>query len=222
MKSVLSEQLLLLRIFFEVNKDSNADVYSIRKHEIFAQYIEKLKQNNREYLETVLDTVTDFMIHSDNYDEISITDLEKTGITSGDIRKTVNSGILLSKKLVFHEGTIARNEKEVVYFVFDEMRDYCLARQILLNNISAYNVDGESVIEKLKQLKTNVDVLTMTATPIPRTMHMSIVGIRDMSVIYEPPHNRKPVQTYVLEYDEEVIKEAITKELERDGLIIRK
>jgi len=152
-KSVLSEQLLLLRIFFEVNKDSNADVYSIRKHEIFAQYIEKLKQNNREYLETVLDTVTDFMIHSDNYDEISITDLEKTGITSGDIRKTVNSGILLSKKLVFHEGTIARNEKEVVYFVFDEMRDYCLARQILLNNISAYNVDGESVIEKLKQLK---------------------------------------------------------------------
>ena len=152
-KSVLSEQLLLLRIFFEVNKDSNADVYSIRKHEIFAQYIEKLKQNNREYLETVLDTVTDFMIHSDNYDEISITDLEKTGITSGDIRKTVNSGILLSKKLVFYEGTIARNEKEVVYFVFDEMRDYCLARQILLNNISAYNVDGESVIEKLKQLK---------------------------------------------------------------------
>ena len=152
-KSVLSEQLLLLRIFFEVNKDSNADVYSIRKHEIFAQYIEKLKQNNREYLETVLDTVTDFMIHSDNYDEISITDLEKTGITSGDIRKTVNSGILLSKKLVFHEGTIVRNEKEVVYFVFDEMRDYCLARQILLNNISAYNVDGESVIEKLKQLK---------------------------------------------------------------------
>lgn len=59
----------------------------------------------------------------------------------------------------------------------------------------------------------------MTATPIPRTMHMSIVGIRDMSVIYEPPHNRKPVQTYVLEYDEEVIKEAITKELERDGQV---
>ena len=59
----------------------------------------------------------------------------------------------------------------------------------------------------------------MTATPIPRTMHMSIVGIRDMSVIYEPPYNRKPVQTYVLEYDEEVIKEAITKELEREGQV---
>ena len=78
---------------------------------------------------------------------------------------------------------------------------------------------GVKAKEKIKQLKTNVDVLTMTATPIPRTMHMSIVGIRDMSVIYEPPHNRRPVQTYVLEYDEEVIKEAITKELERGGQI---
>ncbi len=73
--------------------------------------------------------------------------------------------------------------------------------------------------EKIKQLKTNVDVLTMTATPIPRTLHMSIVGVRDMSVIYEPPQNRRPVQTYVLEYDEEVVKEAITKELEREGQV---
>ena len=73
--------------------------------------------------------------------------------------------------------------------------------------------------EKIKELKTNVDVLTMTATPIPRTLHMSIVGVRDMSVIYEPPQDRKPVQTYVLEYDEEVVKEAITKELERKGQV---
>lgn len=73
--------------------------------------------------------------------------------------------------------------------------------------------------EKIKELKTNVDVLTMTATPIPRTLHMSIVGVRDMSVIYEPPQDRHPVQTYVLEYDEEVVKEAITKELERSGQV---
>ena len=59
----------------------------------------------------------------------------------------------------------------------------------------------------------------MSATPIPRTLHMSIVGVRDMSVIYEPPQNRRPVQTYVLEYDEEVIKEAVTKELERSGQV---
>ena len=73
--------------------------------------------------------------------------------------------------------------------------------------------------EKIKKYKTSVDVLTMTATPIPRTLHMSIVGVRDMSVIYEPPHNRRPVQTYVLEYDKEIIKEAITKELERNGQV---
>ena len=78
---------------------------------------------------------------------------------------------------------------------------------------------GVKAKEKIKQLKMSVDVLTMTATPIPRTLHMSIVGVRDMSVIYEPPYNRKPVQTYVLEYDEEVVKEAITKELERDGQV---
>ena len=73
--------------------------------------------------------------------------------------------------------------------------------------------------EKIKQYKTSIDVLSMSATPIPRTLHMSIVGVRDMSVIYEPPQNRRPVQTYVLEYDEEVIKEAITKELERSGQV---
>ena len=78
---------------------------------------------------------------------------------------------------------------------------------------------GVKAKEKIKKLKENIDVLTMTATPIPRTLHMSIVGIRDMSVIYEPPQNRRPVQTYVLEYDNEVIKEAITKELERNGQV---
>ena len=73
--------------------------------------------------------------------------------------------------------------------------------------------------EKIKKLKNNIDVLTMTATPIPRTLHMSIVGIRDMSCLYEPPQNRRPVQTYVLEYDEEVVREAIIKELEREGQV---
>ena len=78
---------------------------------------------------------------------------------------------------------------------------------------------GVKAKEKIKQYKTNVDVLTMTATPIPRTLQMSIVGVRDMSVIYEPPYNRKPVQTYVLEYDSEVVREAITRELERKGQV---
>ena len=78
---------------------------------------------------------------------------------------------------------------------------------------------GVKAKEKIKQYKTNIDVLTMTATPIPRTLHMSVVGVRDMSVIYDPPQNRKPVQTYVLEYDKEVVREAITKEIERGGQV---
>ncbi len=99
-----------------------------------------------------------------------------------------------------------------------------LSNDVEFKNLGLLIIDeehrfGVKAKEKIKQIKTNVDVLTMTATPIPRTMHMSIVGIRDMSVIYEPPHNRKPVQTYVLEYDAEVIKEAITKELERNGQV---
>ena len=57
--------------------------------------------------------------------------------------------------------------------------------------------------EKIKQMKKDVDVLTLTATPIPRTLHMSLIGIRDMSVLEEPPMDRMPIQTYVMEYDEE-------------------
>jgi len=99
-----------------------------------------------------------------------------------------------------------------------------LSKDVVFKDLGLLIIDEEHRFgvkdkEKIKELKTTVDVLTMTATPIPRTLHMSIVGIRDMSVIYEPPQNRRPVQTYVLEYDEEVIKEAITKELERNGQV---
>lgn len=73
--------------------------------------------------------------------------------------------------------------------------------------------------EKIKQLKENVDVLTLTATPIPRTLHMSMVGIRDMSVLDEPPEERYPVQTYVVEYNEQMVREAILKEISRNGQV---
>ncbi|GEL78256.1 transcription-repair coupling factor [Tenuibacillus multivorans] len=73
--------------------------------------------------------------------------------------------------------------------------------------------------EKIKQLKANVDVLTLTATPIPRTLHMSMVGVRDLSVIETPPENRFPIQTYVLEYNPAFIREAIERELARGGQV---
>ncbi|MGL4523322.1 MAG: transcription-repair coupling factor, partial [Bacilli bacterium] len=73
--------------------------------------------------------------------------------------------------------------------------------------------------EKIKQLKTNVDVLTLTATPIPRTLHMSMIGVRDLSILETPPHNRFPVQTYVMEYEGMVVKDAIERELARNGQV---
>ena len=114
-------------------------------------------------------------------------------LKSGEIDILIGTHRIISKDIEF---------KDLGLLIIDEEQRFGVAHK-----------------EKIKELKNNVDVLTMTATPIPRTLHMSIVGIRDMSVIYDPPQNRKPVQTYVLEYDEEVIKEAILKEMERGGQV---
>ena len=73
--------------------------------------------------------------------------------------------------------------------------------------------------EAVKRLRKNVDVLTLSATPIPRTLHMSLIGIKDMSLIEEPPEERYPVQTYVLEHDEEMIRDVVERELDRDGQV---
>ena len=73
--------------------------------------------------------------------------------------------------------------------------------------------------EKIKKLRENVDVLTLTATPIPRTLHMSLIGIRDMSVLEEAPQDRMPIQTYVMEYNDEMVREAIARELSRGGQV---
>ena len=73
--------------------------------------------------------------------------------------------------------------------------------------------------EKIKKMKENIDVLTLTATPIPRTLHMSLIGIRDMSVLEEAPNDRVPIQTYVMEYNEEMVREAIVRELSRNGQV---
>ncbi|CAM3098743.1 transcription-repair coupling factor [Paenibacillus sediminis] len=99
-----------------------------------------------------------------------------------------------------------------------------LSQDIIFKDLGLLIVDeeqrfGVSHKEKLKRLKTNVDVLTLTATPIPRTLHMSMLGVRDLSVIETPPENRFPVQTYVVEYSQTLVREAIERELARGGQV---
>lgn len=99
-----------------------------------------------------------------------------------------------------------------------------LSRDIQFKDLGLLVVDEEQRFgvghkERLKQLKKSVDTLTMTATPIPRTLHMSLSGIRDMSIINDPPEGRTPIKTFVREYDDEIVREAIVRELDRGGQV---
>jgi transcription-repair coupling factor (superfamily II helicase) len=115
------------------------------------------------------------------------------GLKDGTVDIIIGTHRLLSKDVVF---------KDLGLLIVDEEQRF-----------------GVSHKEKLKRLKTNVDVLTLTATPIPRTLHMSMLGVRDLSVIETPPENRFPVQTYVMEYSSALVREAIERELARDGQV---
>lgn len=115
------------------------------------------------------------------------------GLKTGVVDIVIGTHRLLSKDIVF---------KDLGLLIVDEEQRF-----------------GVSHKEKLKQLKLNVDVLTLTATPIPRTLHMSMLGVRDLSVIETPPENRFPVQTYVVEYSDTVVREAIERELARNGQV---
>ena len=99
-----------------------------------------------------------------------------------------------------------------------------LSKDVQYHDLGLLIVDEEQRFgvthkEKIKHLKANIDVLTLTATPIPRTLHMSMLGVRDLSVIETPPENRFPVQTYVMEYNGVLVREAIERELARDGQV---
>ena len=99
-----------------------------------------------------------------------------------------------------------------------------LSSDVKFRNLGLLVVDEEQRFgvahkEKMKQMKENIDVLTLTATPIPRTLHMSLAGIRDMSVLEEPPVDRLPIQTFVMEHNDEIIKEAIHREITRGGQV---
>lgn len=115
------------------------------------------------------------------------------GLKDGSIDLVVGTHRLLSKDVKF---------KDLGLLIIDEEQRF-----------------GVKHKEKLKQLKTNIDVLTLTATPIPRTLHMSMIGIRDLSVMETPPKNRYPIQTYVLEQLPATIKEACQREMQRGGQV---
>lgn len=115
------------------------------------------------------------------------------GLKSGIVDVVVGTHRILSKDVVF---------KDLGLLIVDEEQRF-----------------GVTHKEKIKQLKETVDVITLTATPIPRTLHMSLIGVRDMSVLEEPPVDRLPIQTFVTEYDEEMIRDAVNRELARGGQV---
>jgi transcription-repair coupling factor (superfamily II helicase) len=115
------------------------------------------------------------------------------GLKNGTIDIVIGTHRLLSKDVSF---------KDLGLLIIDEEQRFGVAHK-----------------ERIKQLKTNIDVLTLTATPIPRTLHMSMIGVRDLSIIETPPENRFPVQTYVVEYNPMLVREAIERELARDGQV---
>lgn len=115
------------------------------------------------------------------------------GVRQGTVDVIIGTHRLLSQDMVF---------KDLGLLIVDEEQRF-----------------GVTHKEKLKKLKTNVDVLTLTATPIPRTLHMSMLGVRDLSVIETPPENRFPVQTYVVEHSQTLIREAVERELARGGQV---
>lgn len=119
--------------------------------------------------------------------------LEIEALRRGEVDIVVGTHRLISKDVVF---------KDLGLLIIDEEQRF-----------------GVKHKERLKQLKSSIDVLTLTATPIPRTLHMSLSGIRDMSVIEDPPEERFPVQTYVMEFNDQVVREAILKEVGRGGQV---
>ncbi len=121
-----------------------------------------------------------------------------------------------------NERTISDLKKGLVDIVIGTHR--LLSKDVRFKDLGLLIIDeeqrfGVAAKEKIKKLRENVDVLTLTATPIPRTLHMSLIGIRDMSILEEAPQDRSPIQTYVMEFNPEMIREAICREMARGGQI---
>ena len=150
----------------------------------------------QQHYNTIIERFSDFPIAAEMLSRFRTPAQQKkiiSGVKSGIIDIVVGTHRLLSKDVKF---------KDLGLLIVDEEQRF-----------------GVKHKETLKELKESVDVLTLTATPIPRTLHMALIGVRDMSVIEEPPEERYPVQTYVVEYNEQMIRDAIIKEMNRNGQI---
>lgn len=176
---VMTRQLLLLRIFFEVYQDSNADIHSIHKHKLFAKYIEKVTKENGKNAEILINKIADIMLNSKKYDGICMEELEKIGISRLPIDKVIDGSILISTKIVQHKGTIAETESEVIYFVFDELRDYLLAKRLILRNVTPEFINGNAILSYLKKLNN-------TAAPCAEgVIHYTYIFFRTDAMIEE-------------------------------------
>lgn len=117
----------------------------------------------------------------------------KEGLKKGQIDMIVGTHKILGKDIIF---------KDLGLLIIDEEQRFGVRHK-----------------EKIKQMKNNIDVLTLSATPIPRTLHMSMLGVRDLSILETPPQNRYPIQTYVVEYGGDMVREAIEREMAREGQV---
>ncbi|MBI5973876.1 transcription-repair coupling factor [Staphylococcus caledonicus] len=150
----------------------------------------------QQHYETLIERMQDFPVQIELVSRFRSTkEIKETkeGLKSGYVDIVVGTHKLLSKDIQY---------KDLGLLIVDEEQRFGVRHK-----------------ERIKTMKTNVDVLTLTATPIPRTLHMSMLGVRDLSVIETPPENRFPVQTYVLEQNSNFIKEALERELSRDGQV---
>ncbi|KRL90280.1 transcription-repair coupling factor [Lactobacillus kalixensis] len=150
----------------------------------------------QQHYETILDRFKDFPVNVAMLSRFQTQAEAKEivqGLEDGKIDLVVGTHRILSKDVKF---------KDLGLLIIDEEQRF-----------------GVKHKERLKELKANIDVLTLTATPIPRTLHMSMVGVRDLSVMETPPQNRYPIQTYVMEQTPSVIRDACLREMQRDGQV---
>lgn len=153
-KLLLIRQLLLLRMFFEVYSNSNELITALNKYQVFRKYIEQVEKKCDSGLTELISAITDAMLKNDSYVSVILPE-DIFNQYSQLLHKATDNSVILSRKKVYHSDTIASNQKEEVSFVFDEMRDYCLARRIvMLQEDDCGNIDYNAILEEVKRLNS--------------------------------------------------------------------